>query len=131
MTENRKISYSIDDELVKLLAYPDYRMLKFARDHGDRMELADYIAEGGTLCDETRQWLAQFLRGTEPKLKSGRRRMAKQVASDVRLLNIIAKIQNEKKCSEYAAIKHFLDCNIELNEDTVRSAIKRGKNFIK
>ena len=94
---------------------------------GVREPLAKYIEEGGKLGDDTRVWLAKFLRGEAPALKRGNKRTEAQILADAKLLMTIRRLQEEYGLSEYAARKKYVDENENLNDETVKSQIRRAK----
>ena len=94
---------------------------------GIREPLAKYIEDGGELGTETRVWLAKFLRGEAPVLKVGNKRTRTQIQADAELLIAIEGLQEKYGLTEYAARKKYLENNESLNDETIKSAIKRAK----
>lgn len=94
---------------------------------GIREPLAKYIEDGGELGPETRVWLAKFLRGEAPALQAGNKRTRAQIQADAKLLIAIKRLQEQYGLTEYAARKKYLENNEGLNDETIKTAIKRAK----
>lgn len=107
-----------------LIINKSYR-LAMAAWAGDVEPFARFIEEGGELGLNARKFLAQHLRG-EIKRQRGNPRIAADAERRLRAVNQIRATQIAMNCSEYAAIKVYLQFNKRANRDTVRSWLKRS-----
>ena len=110
----------------------EYSALSVAQD-GNPTNLADLIRSAGILkTRETREFVADRLEGK--KKQRGIKRTIAQLTKELRILGMVREIQAELECSEYHALRIFLDrypdeCGN--NEDTLRTYIRRAKATLK
>jgi hypothetical protein len=106
----------------------EYRCL-LAAEEGNSEPLAELIEREGCLATpEAREYVAARLRGE--KKKRGNKRTLGQIKMELNLLQEIRMIEKDLGCTEYKAIKVYLASHPDMNEDSLKTYLKRAKESL-
>ncbi|AKM09319.1 hypothetical protein [Croceicoccus naphthovorans] len=95
---------------------------------GETEHLARHIEAGGVIDDAIRIFLAAHLRG-EIKRRPGNQRTASQIRREVNIAHEVYTVAKHFGVSRYRAAEAYLFLNPEINEETLKSYLKRHKDM--
>ena len=112
--------------IVYLLTHSEELAALRVAEEGDVTRLVEiFLRDGSLKTTEAQQFVAARLRGD--KRKRGNKRTSAQLKADFDLFMHLQTIMQENSCTEYHARKILLEQNPKLNEETLKTRIRRLK----
>ncbi len=106
------------------------RLDVFTRAQAGELEpLAAFLEEGYQLDPNLREWLVAYLRG-KIKWPPGKRISVDQIKADVQLAIEIKRLIEKYDFKQSDAISLYLDNNPDVNSETLKKQLKRGKRYL-